>query len=127
MISQMCQDSLAASDSNKIDNFEETVYLIKKFVSICFSPKSILFIVLKKTYRSLCSKFCLSSLKTIIYVINAAANKNQIYKCFLFHILPFMTRAYKSKTIELGWKLTESPGTLLLFKKMRIIITLFSS
>lgn len=32
MISQMGQDSLAASDSKKMDNFEETVYLIKNCV-----------------------------------------------------------------------------------------------
>lgn len=50
MISQMCQDSLAASDSKKMDNFEETVYLIKNCVYMLFYQEhSALFIALRIT------------------------------------------------------------------------------
>lgn len=47
MISLMCQDALAASDRKKMDNFEETVYLIKNCVYVIFYQEhSVIFIVL---------------------------------------------------------------------------------
>lgn len=46
MISLMCQDALA-SDRKKMDNFEETVYLIKNCVYVIFYQEhSVIFIVL---------------------------------------------------------------------------------
>lgn len=48
MISQMCQDSLAESDSNKTDNFQETVYLIKNYLC-AFLPRTFFFIVVRIT------------------------------------------------------------------------------
>lgn len=46
----MCQDSLAASNSKEMDNFEETVYLIKNcFYMLFYGENPAVFIVLRTT------------------------------------------------------------------------------